>query len=187
MKRDDFHLHSEDFIMNERSGYRAFFDGACEPINPGGTASYGAIVYRRKRVIWECSAVYDPPEGRRRETTNNVAEYLGLHAVLDFFISKDLTSEDILVQGDSKLVIEQCFGNWKIHIKGRLYESLALQARKKRRLFTNLQANWIPREENTEADKLSKAELLKRNIQFRIQPLCEGSRSNRDQGDGAAS
>jgi ribonuclease HI len=52
--------------------YIAYFDGACEPVNPGGTASFGAVIFEDDRQIWECSDLYQPPEGH--QTSNNVAE-----------------------------------------------------------------------------------------------------------------
>ena len=35
--------------------YIAFFDGAYEPVNPGGTSSYGAVIVQDGQHIWECS------------------------------------------------------------------------------------------------------------------------------------
>jgi ribonuclease HI len=134
----------------------AFFDGACTT-NPGGTASYGAVIIEGKKVVWKCSQSYSPPEGRETETTSNVAEYAGILAVLNFFIENGLTAERIVVQGDSDLVIKQCFGNWQIKKKGRLYENLADEVRAKLQEFKAISGRWIPREQNTIADELSKA------------------------------
>lgn len=36
-----------DFLMT----YIAYFDGACEPVNPGGTASYGAAIYENQQLV----------------------------------------------------------------------------------------------------------------------------------------
>lgn len=33
----------------------AFFDGCCEPVNPGGTAAYGAVILKDGKKIWEAS------------------------------------------------------------------------------------------------------------------------------------
>jgi len=56
--------------------YIAYFDGACEPVNPGGTASYGAAIYENQQLVWKCSQIY----GRGEHTSNNVAEYAALIA-----------------------------------------------------------------------------------------------------------
>ena len=84
--------------------FRVWFDGACEP-NPGGPAGYGVVIEEYNEVVAELS-------GRcsQSSTSNNVAEYMGLHAALDWFIKERLLDEVIEVYGDSKLVIEQIFG-----------------------------------------------------------------------------
>ena len=64
-------------------GIEAFFDGCCEPTNPGGTASFGAVVFRDGVRVWECSRLFRPAKGRESETSNNVAEYGGFLAILD--------------------------------------------------------------------------------------------------------
>jgi ribonuclease HI len=61
--------------------YIAYFDGACEPINPGGTASYGALILQAGEPIWMSSEIFRPENGN--QTSNNLAEYSGLIAVLE--------------------------------------------------------------------------------------------------------
>lgn len=149
--------------------YQAYFDGCCEPINPGGTASYGAVIFKKNERIWECSKLFIPEKGKEKETSNNVAEYSGFIAILCYFIENNLLKKPIKIYGDSKLVIEQMQGNWKI-VKG-LYKPLAYQAKDLFKSFTKTKLIWIPREENSIADELSKAELIKANVKFKIQPL----------------
>jgi len=67
--------------------YAAYFDGACEP-NPGGTATYGAVILHDRDRVWACSEVFCPEPGRERQTSNNVAEYSGFLAVLRWFIDQ---------------------------------------------------------------------------------------------------
>lgn len=131
--------------------YVAFFDGSCEPCNPGGTVGYGAIILKDNKKIWQHSASLPASP----ENSCNVAEYLGLITVLDWFIKNNLTHEQILIRGDSKLVIEQCFGKWRI--KKGLYFPFAVEAKLKLKQFSKLQGSWISRDYNTEADALSKA------------------------------
>jgi len=144
--------------------YTAFFDGACEPTNPGGTASYGSIVYRHGTEIWRHSQIYNPPVPG--ETSNNIAEYLGLISVLEFLKSHELDNDLTMISGDSKLVIEQMSGRWQI--RGGLYVPFAGKAKY---LLTNFLVpptlRWIPREKNTVADELSKAHLLENGIKIR--------------------
>jgi|ERR1051326_407769 ribonuclease HI len=144
--------------------YIAYFDGACEPVNPGGTASYGVVIYEDHEKVWECSEVY----GEGKLMSNNVAEYAGLIAVLEWLIEHDLCDAEISVKGDSKLVIEQMFGTWKI--KSGLYTELAHRARELLSRFTNIQGEWISRDLNDVADELSKAALKRAGVKLRLQP-----------------
>jgi len=144
--------------------YIAYFDGACEPVNPGGTASYGAVIYENDEKIWECAEVY----GQGKLMSNNVAEYAGFIAVLEWFIEQELCDAEIVVKGDSMLVINQMFGSWKI--KSGLYAPLAEKARERLSQFTNSRGEWIPRDRNDVADRLSKEVLKRAGVKLRLQP-----------------
>ena len=137
--------------------YKAYFDGSCGPKNPGGTAGYGAVIFQRKKRIWEHSEVYRPPPGKERQTSNNLAEYLGLIAILEHFIHMETQNEPIMVYGDSKLVIQQMTGQWKI--REGIYEPFAQRAKILAKEFSLIGWQWIPRSQNTIADGLSKAHL----------------------------
>lgn len=157
---------------------QAFFDGCCEPINPGGTASYGAIIFKEgvTEAIWSESKIFMPGDGF--QTSNNVAEYSGFQAILDNLLGMGLEKEQIIVRGDSRLVLCQMFEDAakkcgyrkKWRILGGQYESLARRCKKLLRQFSSIQGEWIPREENNLADALSKAELHKAGVKFKIQP-----------------
>ena len=83
--------------------------------------------------------------------TNNVAEYLALVAGLEGAYS--LNSEArILVRMDSKLVIEQMAGRWKI----KHPDMQQLGARVQKLVAgKSVRWQWIPREENSRADALA--------------------------------
>jgi ribonuclease HI len=140
----------------------AWFDGVCEPRNPGGHAAYGALVKADGEVVLS-EGVY---VGHGSKMSNNVAEYSAMIAVL----RKLATLQDYaLVRGDSMLVINQLRGTWEVH--GGLYVPYYREAFK---LFDPIRGRvaleWIPRERNSECDVLSKQVLLDRGIRFRIQP-----------------
>jgi len=101
----------------------AYFDGACEP-NPNGVASYGAIIRRDGKTIWQAS---ERVPDRGAGTSNNLAEYAGLIAVLRHLIDVGLQQERIVVIGDSRLVINQMFGSWQV--KRGCYVDLAYEAK----------------------------------------------------------
>ncbi|OXY94224.1 bifunctional RNase H/acid phosphatase [Streptomyces diastatochromogenes] len=83
--------------------------------------------------------------------TNNVAEYRGLVAGLSTAHTLDPTAR-VHVRMDSKLVIEQMSGRWKI--KHPSMKPLAAEAG---RIFPRDQITyeWIPREQNKHADRLA--------------------------------
>lgn len=118
--------------------------------NPG-VAGYGALVRDGSsgRVLWEGAA----PLGKE---SNNVAEYSGLIAGLAAVLRID-ASADVEVRMDSKLVVEQMSGRWKI--KHPDMRELALEARDLAAQISaaggSVSFTWIPRERNKDADALS--------------------------------
>jgi probable phosphoglycerate mutase len=83
--------------------------------------------------------------------TNNVAEYSGLVAGLTA-ISEIDPEALVEVRMDSKLVVEQMSGRWKI--KSPEMQKLALEAREILP-YGNVTYTWIPREDNKHADALA--------------------------------
>ena len=147
-----------------------FFDGCTEPVNPGGYAGYGCVVLMDGKRIWEHSGFIDKDPG----TSNNLAEYSGFLALLEFLIKNRLNRKSVMFFGDSKLVLYQMFLDpsigrpWKMN--GGRYFKTAMKAKELLKKFPKSKCEWIPREENSLADELSKAELLKRGVVFKIQP-----------------
>jgi ribonuclease H / adenosylcobalamin/alpha-ribazole phosphatase len=111
--------------------------------NPG-PAAYGAVV--RDAQTSKVLAAEGLPIGR---ATNNVAEYRGLIAGLEMARELDPTAA-LEVRMDSRLVIEQMAGRWKI--KHADMKSLALEAARLRPATVTW--TWVPRELNKVADTL---------------------------------
>ncbi|WP_307851677.1 bifunctional RNase H/acid phosphatase [Williamsia sp. CHRR-6] len=113
--------------------------------NPG-PAGFGAVVFdgARTQVLAERS-------GFLGVATNNVAEYRGLIAGLT--AAAELGAQDVSVRMDSKLVVEQMSGRWKVKHPDMI--ELAAQARQLRDRFTAVDFEWIPRERNSHADRLA--------------------------------
>lgn len=130
---------------------KCYFDGSCEPKNPGGIMGMGAIVEQDGKEIF----VHSNKIPAEITNTNNIAEYLAFTEILNYLLRADLQNEDITIYGDSKLVIEQMFGTWKMK-KGGKYIPYAINSKKLLKYFSNLKGQWIPREENTRCDDLSK-------------------------------
>ena len=119
-------------------------DGASRG-NPGH-ASYGTVIRNMNtgEVVVELAAVLG-------HATNNVAEYRGLVAGLAEVAQLD-PNAIVEVRMDSKLVVEQMSGRWKI--KHPDMRDLAIQAREILP-FGNVTYTWIPREDNKHADALA--------------------------------
>ncbi len=117
-------------------------DGASRG-NPGA-AAYGAVLKDAAT-----GAVIAERGERIGVATNNVAEYQGLIAGLE--MAAELTPDAAVeVRMDSKLVVEQMSGNWKV--KHPSMQPLAARARELAppgTVFT-----WVPRGDNAHADRL---------------------------------
>ena len=111
--------------------------------NPG-PAAYGAVVSENGKVLAELFDTIGI-------ASNNVAEYRGLIAGLEKAHELD-PDATINVQMDSKLVVEQMSGRWQI--KHPDMRELAKQARSIHDL-SKVTFGWIPREENSHADRLA--------------------------------
>lgn len=83
--------------------------------------------------------------------TNNVAEYHGMIAGLEYVLSTD--SDAVLhVRMDSKLVVEQMTGRWKIK-----HPDMLVLAQRAREAIGSREVTfeWIPREQNSRADAVA--------------------------------
>lgn len=129
-----------------------YFDGLCEPINPGGIATYGFIIYSDSTRIAAGKGVVGAGY-LGHDVTNNVAEYMALVKALEWLLEHKLAGEELVIRGDSQLVIKQLRGEYAVR-SPRLAQPyrrvVALLSR-----FSSYRVEWIPREKNSEADALS--------------------------------
>lgn len=114
--------------------------------NPG-VAGSGAVVYAAdgRTVLRDIVYVVG------KKATNNVAEYHGMLRGLE--AARDLGARTVEVYMDSKLVVEQMSGRWKI--KHPDMQKLALEARRVMDSFDSVTFTWVPRAKNAVADALS--------------------------------
>jgi ribonuclease HI len=139
--------------QSEEPAILAWFDGACEPVNPGGTASFGVVIKAEDgTVLLRDHGVV----GRGKAMSNNVAEYAGVLRILKYLSSRP--PGRVIIHGDSNLVINQLHGRWRI--KRGLYLSIAIETKELlaylRGLGWQIGFRWIPREQNEQCDALSK-------------------------------
>ena len=111
--------------------------------NPG-PAGYGSVITENGKIIAE---LYD----FIGVATNNVAEYSGLIAGLTAINEID-SAATVEVKMDSKLVVEQMSGRWQIkHADMRVLAQSARSAHSP----SLVTYTWIPRDENSHADRLA--------------------------------
>ena len=134
-----------------------YFDGSCWP-NPGGVAAYGYVLQdTTKGVLRQEHAVIGQGEG----TSNNVAEFeAAFQGLCDYSRLPAKPGDVVEVLGDSDLVVKIMNKVWRPS-QDKLYYpyycKLAGLVRELREKEVVISFRWIPREENTECDDLSKA------------------------------
>jgi ribonuclease H / adenosylcobalamin/alpha-ribazole phosphatase len=85
------------------------------------------------------------------EATNNVAEYRA--AIEGLRIAADRGANEILLRSDSRLLVEQLSGRFRV--KAPTLQRLHDEARKVLSRFDRVTIEHVPREFNTDADRLA--------------------------------
>jgi ribonuclease HI len=131
-------------------------DGANEPSNPGGWATWAYVCTDEngREIARNYGCI-----GHHPKTTNNEAEYAALIEAL-----KRATAEGwqgCVIKSDSQLVVKQVLSEW-----GCNAPNLLPMLREAVALFDKLHATilWIPREQNERADHLSRVAYNKARV-----------------------
>lgn len=149
-----------------------YFDGACEPMNPGGNMGIGACIFNGETLdenVCFAHANYVPASPKN---SNNVAEYMAFISVCEWLEKNAPAGSDVIIYGDSKLVICQMSGTWQI--KFGLYVPFAKRGLSwvdllRKTYGLNLRLQWVPRAMNSHADRLSKKKMIENGVEFRLQ------------------
>lgn len=140
-----------------------YFDGSCEPINPGGVIGYGWHMDWEGEDVEEYAVAFSGGEF----ATNNVSEFLACESLLMEVIrrsepgNRDGNVMELVIRGDNQLVIQTFNGFWRSR-KAHLKPIVAILNMLKDKL---VQSGWIvvaeqiPRALNGRADKLSRRAL----------------------------
>ncbi|GHH64853.1 hypothetical protein GCM10017673_08250 [Streptosporangium violaceochromogenes] len=141
--------------------------------NPG-PAGYGAVVKDAAdgQVLTEVAEAIGTQ-------TNNVAEYRGLIGGLRSLLELAGDGAVVEVRMDSRLVVEQMAGRWKIKNEG--LRPLALEAAALARRL-RVTWRWIPREKNKDADRLANEAM---DAAAKGRPWRRGARGPGSSGTGA--
>ncbi len=125
-----------------------FSDGACSG-NPG-PAGIGVLIRENGRVVREVSE----PIG---EATNNIAEYCAF--IRGLKEAQALGAEHVQLRTDSQLIYFQLKGDYKV--KHQNMKPLYAEAMRLLKGFKKVECKVVPREENSEADRLATTALKK--------------------------
>jgi len=134
---------SEPASAPKVASHRANIDGGSRG-NPG-PASYGVVIRDARGVIVAKLKKYI---GR---ATNNVAEYYGLIAALDYAQAHAIRA--LHIESDSELLVKQMRGQYKV--KSEELRPLFERAKKMSATFDSFGINHVYREQNKDADALA--------------------------------
>lgn len=140
----------------EDSCYLLQFDGLSEP-NPG-TSTGGAVLFSpiQRKVVFERGEFID-------YATNNQAEYTGL--LIGIKSAIEVGVEEILIEGDSQLIIFQTEGKWKV--KNDDLKTLNKEVKDLLSHFKFVGIRHIYRDKNVHADKITNDVLKLRESFFK--------------------
>lgn len=143
--------------------YVGYFDGLCEPVNPGGIATYGVVIKKEDEILFEDSGLaYARPWSK--EASNNVAEYSAAIHALEWLKMNRLENSRVILRGDSRLIISQLKGAFKV--KAPRIIDLYRRASKLLGEFSDLKLEWVERSKNKDADLLSRIAYRKYRRKF---------------------
>lgn len=137
------------------------FDGAANP-NPG-PASSGAVLWSPKDIEGKRNPVFESGKYLGK-ATNNIAEVQGL--LLGLQIAAMRGAREILIEGDSELIIFQQTGKYKVSHKNlKVWWANIQAAMMDETSFDWIAIRQVPREQNERADSITK-EVLSRKQSF---------------------
>ncbi len=119
------------------------FDGGAVP-NPG-EMGIGIVLIENNKVIKKISEKLDG------KGTSNIAEYTALSKGVSNALGLGWT--DVVIEGDSKLVISQVTGLWRVN--DEKLKPLHKKVKEKLSNFDSYELRHIPREDNSLADELA--------------------------------
>ena len=150
--------------MQKKKKVEVYFNGTCQPYNPGGIACYGFVIYQQQQqdVVHVANGLA-LAEPFTDNATDIVAAYTAIIKALEWLLahrpdgssnnnSSSFRTQTIVVKGDSQLVINQIKGKYKV--KEARIIPLYKRVRSLISKFKNIKIKWIPREQKKYADTL---------------------------------
>jgi ribonuclease HI len=138
------------------------FDGAARH-NPRGPAGCGWVV-----SVEDAFGTMILGEGKRFlgvGVSNNQAEYEGLLAGLKYCLKAGIVCDELIIRGDSQIVIEQMKGTYQVRSDRirPLYDKAEDLLDEMRQYASNIVFQHVSRDENTRADGLANRAIDQRN------------------------
>jgi ribonuclease HI len=133
--------------MRKRVQLNLYFDGG----NEKDIAAWAVVGIVEQTVIAKLTGLCD----YRLPQTNNIAEWSALYHAILFAHTEQENYDEILIMGDSELVVKQINGEYAVgapHLKPFLKKSKGVLDKIK----TPCKIQWIPREKNTLPDSLGR-------------------------------
>lgn len=119
-----------------------YVDGACSG-NPGPMRIAVFSNYLHINRVMDALS-----EDGNNVGTNNIAEY---HALIYALAIAQHIEDDVVIRSDSKLVVEQVNGNWKVKnpkLKTFCKDARILIDMRKQLFNVSTELRWLPREQN---------------------------------------
>ena len=131
--------------------YIVYTDGAVEPVNPGGHGVGGWVIKENDEIL--SKGVLDL--GQDPTMTNNRAEYCAVYGALKDMIHRGFVGKPIMLMTDSQLVVNQLNDKWGCRAPHlRTWRDMIWKLTES---FSDVSFHWIPREQNQEADEMSRS------------------------------
>lgn len=132
---------------------KIYTDGSIEGGNPGGHGVGGWVIYSEDGERLSEGTI---DLGKSLKMTNNIAEFSAILGALDHLAVGSYFEEDLIIHSDSNLAVKVLKGEWQCWktalrlIVGKIKNRIKDRAGK-------VDFVWIPREENKEADCVSRS------------------------------
>jgi ribonuclease HI len=134
------------------------FDGAANP-NPG-PASSGAVLWSPKDIDGKRTVLFESGKFLGK-ATNNIAEVQGLLLGLQIALLRG--ARELLIEGDSELIVFQQIGKYKVSDKNlKVWWAQIQAAMMDEASFDWIAIRQVPREQNERADSITKEVLSKK-------------------------
>jgi ribonuclease HI len=128
-------------------------DCSIQPFNPGGILAWGFIVKEKKKTIHKEAGI---SQKGGETATSNVGEYHAVIAALLWLISLPPEKrKPAIIRSDSELIVNQCLGIYSCNDE-KLQPLLEMVQKARRQYGRNITFKWVSREENQEADTISR-------------------------------